>query len=454
MKYIIFTFSGEGLGLAEQLQSEGEHVTVAQIADLKTICLKEELKGLEDEDPDKKKARLSMYDGVVKKHDADTVLRNLKKVKNPSEYFLFFDFNHCFQYAEKLRGMGFKGNFPTEDDRRFETDRDAAKDFVKKYYTGVKIGEKHEFKTIDEGKKFLSDTDELWVLKPFDDNSDAKTKVPDAEDPKQAGEELMTALDAHKEGFESQGYVMELMIPDAIEITPQKIYYDGEPLYASVDIELKRLGSSIGPMTGCAADLVFPIDFKSKIAKVAFPEIVDKMAKDHEGLFIWDISILVNPHNGKLYMGEFCPNRPGYNAFYNEIRLAGLASEYLQAIVEKKNPMEYAPAFGASVRMFMIREGGVKSDIGITVDDAKMNDLWFMDMKKEKDAPMTAGYIWDVAIATGQGDTIEEAAKIAYENSEGVQFDNKYQRQIFDYLSDEADSLQKRYEYGKKNDLY
>ncbi len=454
MKFVVFTFSGEGLGLAEQLQSEGESVTVAQIADLEKICLPEELDGLKPEDPEKKKARLSMYDGVVNKHDADTVVRNLKRVKNPGDYFLFFDFNHCFQYADQLKGMGFHGNFPTAEDRRFEVDRDLAKDFVKKHYKGIKIGEKHEFKTIDEGKAFLETTDELWVLKPFDDNSDAKTKVPDATDPEKAKIELMIALDAHKKGFESQGYVMELMIPDAIEITPQRIYYDGVPLYSSVDIELKRLGSGIGPMTGCAADLVFLIGDNSKIAKAAFPETVDKMAKEHEGLFIWDISVLVNPHTGKLYMGEFCPNRPGYNAFYNEIGLAGSAKKYLEGLASKKNPIEGGQKFGASVRMFMIRESGIKPDIGIMIDDEKMNNVWFMDSKLKGKSIVTAGYIWDVAIATGQGDTIKEAAEFAYENSEGVQFDNKYQRQLFDYLSDEDDSLEKRYAYGKENNLY
>ena len=454
MKYVIFTFSGEGLGLAEQLQNEGESVTVAQIRDQEKILLPEELKVTEPEDPKKKKARLSMYDGCVKKYDADVVVRNLKKVKDKEDYFLFFDFNQNFQYSEQLKGLGFKGNFPTAADRRFEVDRDAAKDFVKKHYPGVAVGEKHEFKTIDEGKAFLEATDEIWVLKPYDDNTDAKTKVPDAKDPEQAKEELITSLEAHKAGFESQGYVMELLIPDAIEITPERVYYDGKPLYDTCDIELKRLGSETGPMTGCAADLVFPIDASSKISKIAFPPIVDDMAKKHEGLFFWDISLLINPHTGKLYMGEFCPNRPGYNAFYNELRMCGRATTYFELVVRGVNPMETGKAFGASVRMFSIREGGVKEGVGITVDDEKMDDLWFMDAKKQDDKLVTAGYIWDVAISTGQGDTIAEAAKSVYENAEGVQFDNKYQRQIFDYLSDEDDSLQKRYNYGKEHDLY
>lgn len=55
MKYCVFTFSGEGLGLAEQLQNEGKSVTVAQIRDLDSILLPEEKKGVEPEDPEKKK---------------------------------------------------------------------------------------------------------------------------------------------------------------------------------------------------------------------------------------------------------------------------------------------------------------------------------------------------------------------------------------------------------------
>ena len=454
MKFVIFTFSGEGLGLAEQLQSEGQIVTVAQIQDLEDILLPEEKEGVKPEDPEKKKARLSMYDGCVKKYDADKVVAMLLKVKDPKEYFLMFDFNQNFKYAEQLRGKGFNGNFPTAEDRKFEVDRDFAKDFVKKNYPDVKVGEKHEFKTIEEGKEFLAETDEIWVLKPYDDNTDAKTKVPDSKDPEQAKQELITALDTHKQGFESSGYCMELLIPDAIEITPERVYYNGKLLYTACDIELKRLGSESGPMTGCSADLVLPVDNSAKICKIAFPEVVDKMAREHEGWFFWDISLLINPKTHKIYMGEFCPNRPGYNSFYNELRLGGGAAEYFENMVAGKDPLKGSPKYGASVRMFSICEHGVKSDVGIVIDESKMDDIWLIDAKKEKDKLVTAGYIWDVAIATGQGDTIEEAAENAYDNADGVQFDNKYQRQPFDYLSDEPDSLKRRYNYGKEQGLY
>jgi phosphoribosylamine-glycine ligase len=96
----------------------------------------------------------------------------------------------------------------------------------------------------------------------------------------------------------------------------------------------------------------------------------------------------------------------------------------------------------------------VKEDVGITVDREALDDIWFVDMKKGESGIMTAGYIWDVCIATGQGDTIEKAAENAYHHSEAVQFDNKYQRQMFDFLSEEPDSLVKRYDYGKEAKLY
>ena len=454
MRYVIFTFSGEGLGLAEQLQSEGQSVTVAQISNLDDILLTEEKEGVKPEDPKKKKARLSMYDGCVAKYDADKVVAMLLKVKNPKDYFLMFDFNQNFKYAEQLKGKGFNGNFPTAEDRKFEVDRDYAKDFVKKNYPDVKVGEKHEFKTIDEGKEFLAETDEIWVLKPYNDNTEAKTKVPDSKDPEEAKKELITCLETYQKGFESEGYCIELLIPDALELTPERVYYNGKLLYSVCDIELKRLGSESGPMTGCSADLVYPLDSGCELCEIAFPPIVDKMAKEHEGWFFWDISLLINPHNGKFYMGEFCPNRPGYNSFYNELRLCGSATDYFENMVEGKNPMKGSKEYGASVRMFIIKESGVKPDVGITLDESKMDDLWFMDMKKEDEKMVTAGYIWDVAIATGQGDTIEEAAKAAYDNAAGVQFDNKYQRQLFDYLSEEPDSLKKRYDYGKEKGLY
>ena len=454
MKYVIFTHTGEGLAIAEKLQREHQSVTVAMIQNRKDTMLPDEMESFSDEEPDEKKERMALYDGVFKKYPAEKVVAMLKKVKDKSEYFLFFDFNHAFKYADQLKGMGFNGNFPTAEDRKCEVDRDYAKDIVNENYPDVRVAEKREFKSVDDFMNEIDDMFEnsLWVLKPFSD--EAKTKVPDSTDPESAKEEIVSAIEENREGYEKEGFELERYIPNAIEVTPQRIYYNGKPIYTSVDIETKRLGSAKGPMNGCASDLVFPVDSGSRIARIAFPKYVDELAKQHEGMFVWDISLLIDPRDGTIYMGEFCPNRVGYNAFYTELSLLPFVSDFFEDIVAGKNPMNGAKAFGASVRLFFVREKGIKPDVRIGVDEERSDNLWLIDAKVEKDGTTsTVGFIWDVGVATGSGFSPEEAIYNCYYNADGLVFENRaYGRSKADFLSfEEPDSILMRYNYLKEN---
>src|SRR5205085_11948748 len=97
-------------------------------------------------------------------------------------------------------------------------------------------------------------------------------------------------------------------------------------------IENKPIGAgNLGPQTGCAQDLVFPIPLTSPVVKLAFPPIVYQMAKDRGGLFVWDASLLMDPRTGALFFGEFCPNRFGYNALFTEVCQAGSVQEFFEA---------------------------------------------------------------------------------------------------------------------------
>src|SRR5205085_1700990 len=101
-------------------------------------------------------------------------------------------------------------------------------------------------------------------------------------------------------------------IDSIIEITPEKMYYDGVPIGMTIMIENKFIGSgNISFQVGCAGDIVFSADMNEKIHDIAFPPIVDTLAKKHKGLFIWDASLLIDSQTNDVYFGEFCPNRPG-----------------------------------------------------------------------------------------------------------------------------------------------
>jgi len=451
MKYAVFTFSFEGGPIAAKLQDEGCEVILAVVEDRKDLAVKGEK--VKPEDPEEKKRRLSIYDGIVPKMSAKEAVARLLKDPNPEDWFVFFDMNYLFKYAEMLKGKGFKGNFPLEEDRVLEEDRDKAKDFVKKNYPDLKVAEVHEFKTVDEAVKFLEGTQDAWVAKGFD--ADAKTVCPDRDDPELAREQIISALYKYREAYEKGGFILEKKIPDVKELTPEIHFYDGVPLFTTLDIELKPLGAgNTGIMTGCAADLVFQTDLDAPINGMAFPKAVYDMAKKHEGWFIWDASLLFDPSTDEAYFGEFCANRCGWNALITEASLVPSLKDFFGKIALKENPLGSVEDMAASVRVFSFDDSNhPREGINVVVQDPQ--NIWLMDVKEEDDKLETTGYTWDAAIVTGQGSDPKSAAKDAYTNLDSLSIEGSYVRPLHDYLSVAyGGSIINRYRYGLKQNLY
>src|SRR6266516_4751491 len=139
MKFIVFTFDGHGLPIAYKLKQEGCDVVVGQIIDPKDVISSKEKD--EPEDEEYRLRRLALFDGMVEKIDAHKLVEQMRKIPDPGNYFVFFDLNSLFRYAEEIKSLGFHGNFVTEADYEFEIDRDAAKDFVKANYPKLIIAE-------------------------------------------------------------------------------------------------------------------------------------------------------------------------------------------------------------------------------------------------------------------------------------------------------------------------
>src|SRR5690242_2058943 len=98
MKYIIFTYAGEGLPIAKHLQDEGQEVIVGVVENKTAVLTRAEKKIEEAEGALEKKRRLSLYKNLVNKIPAEELLRKMKRIKNPQEYFVFFDYNSLFRY--------------------------------------------------------------------------------------------------------------------------------------------------------------------------------------------------------------------------------------------------------------------------------------------------------------------------------------------------------------------
>lgn len=456
MKYILFTYDGHGMALAHHLQMEGRDVMVGQVQDLQDVVTDME-KDIPAETKEEKNRRLMLFDGILEKYPAHELIERMKHFKNPEEYFVIFDFNSLFKFAEQIKKLGFHGNFPTLEDRMFEVDRDKANAFVKKHYDHMRSPKSYQFKTVDEGVEFLKKTDDIWVLKGRDVKT--LTIVPDIDDPRLAANQIMEALDGNRSVYDKTGYLLEYKIPWIIEMTPEMIFYDGVPIAATIDIENKSFGSAnTSFQTGCSMDLVFPVRMEDKIIEMAFPPIVYEMAKKRKGLFFWDASILISGKTGNFYFGEFCPNRLGYNAIFTEMALARSVNHFCRSAVEQKNPFRYGRA-ATSVRLFNLR----RDDKHLEVYDQRIVDfapeieenLWFFDAMKTNEHFQSVGYSMNLAVITGRSDSIEGAVHKMYRRVDKFSFEGAYYRPEFDYTSTEYwSSILNRYEEGFQKGLY
>lgn len=457
MKYIFITFNGLGLPIAYQLQKDGHEVIVGQIDNVRDYVREEEIDKARESDFNKKR-RLELYKGILDIQPAYKVISFMKDIRNPHEFFVYFEENNLYRWADKVKDLGFEGNFPTKEDYLFEVDRSRAKQFVSANYTKLYTPEVFEFSKKEDAYEFLNSTDELWVLKGNADG--AKAYIPDTTDSSIGKRHIKEILDTFPEKYEEMGFILEKFLPSIVELTPERMYYDGVPLLTTIDIENKPFGAgNISVQTGCAADMVFPIDPNSRIAQIAFPPIIDEMAKKHRGLFIWDASLLVDRRDGKIYFGEFCSNRPGYNSFFTTLSQCSSTNDFFKRMSQKQMPLPLGTV-GTSVRVFNLNRDveteQISANLIVDYKEQVEHDIWLWDVKRDEDGSIvTVGSDWNLAVVTGSGKSINEAISKTYKNINVLSFSGAYYRSKDDYLSlDYPTSILNRLNYGLDRNLY
>lgn len=448
---VLFTVDGTGLAIARKAQAEGVTVTVAQVQDKNELLPK----GAEpcSEDEMTKSRRLDLYHGLLDIHPAKEVFDALLKVKNKDGYFIFFDLNDCCAYAEPLEAAGFDGNFPHFDELELEEDRDKARAFVEEHYNGfLEVAPKPEFSSVEDGIKFLEENgdDARWALKG---ETGVETTVPHDKDYELAKQHIIQALKDQKESIGSNKFILERVIDDPIEITPEAWFYDGKLVFTSVDIEMKRIGAGdYGPHTGCSTDLVFAVPKEAEIIQMAFPPIVYEMAAKHKGWFIWDASILFD-RDGTPWFGEFCANRLGWDSFQTQCEMFGSVKGLFEQLMSGEEMKPEAP-FGSSVRVINMdkddRERRVLRGAKINWLPEVDEHVWPYDVMKDIDGHIvTVGTDWALAVVTGRGNGPEEACLDVYEKVKGFGIENFVIRPREDFLSrDYPTSLMNRFAWG------
>jgi phosphoribosylamine-glycine ligase len=420
--WIIFSHGWDGFPLAYRLKQEGCDVMVGHVQS------KEELGQDDDEKPDEAEARLKQYDGMIEKMEADKLVEVLLAVQNKEDYFIFFDQNNLFPYAQKLVEAGFtKGLFPTEEDFEFEKDRDAAMRFVADHYPEVAIIPHEEFATVAEAIAFLKGANKVYVLQSKGDH--VGTMVPNTDDPDAEREQMINQLEKNKSDYEQGGIILKEKLIKPIEITPQIIFYNGVPVFTDLDLETKNIGDgeNNGNQVGCGSNLIVKTDLADRINQIAFPPIVYEMANKTPGMFVWDISLYVMPD--AMYFGEFCSNRVGYDAVMTEMDMSGGASAFFTSIVELKNPL--VKRFGAAVRLFNLNR---QKDREIIWEPETDNHIWMYEVYKQDDKIMSLGCCWDLGVATASGDTIQEAVDALYNVVDQISFKELYHKTKHDFL--------------------
>jgi hypothetical protein len=456
MQYTIITSEGYGLPVAWHLANNGNKVQVGMVQDQSLTRLPSDLPPA-SEPAEQRRRRLSLYEGILPKADAAELLAAIE-TQDPNDNFTFLDLNSLFWFAQPLNGSTVRGNFPTEEDLRFELDRKKAKDFVAEHYPRLSEGKRKVFSRAQDACDFLEQSNHLWVLKGNADS--APTVVPHSLDTGLAKHELMSTLTLHAEDYESAGFILERLVRNVVEITPEKFYYDGVPVATLVCIENKQLGAgNLGPMTDCAQDLVFATAAEDAINEIAFPPVVDELAQNHKGLFVWDASIYFDEEENELYFGEFCSNRVGYSSFYTELTLAGGAGRFFEAVTQAENPFP-RDKVATSVRLFNLNREAEHAfpRAGLMVHRSPEVDphFWPVDVRLgSKGTWETAGYTDSIGVITGKGSSVAESAEAMHAHARLVSVEGILYRPLSDFLSrDYPSSIVNRLNAGLAQGLY
>jgi phosphoribosylamine-glycine ligase len=440
MKYVFFLYDHYAFPLALQLKSEGNEVIIGMVEKVKDL----KVDGLKiSESPEDRKNRLECCDGMLEKKTQKEVMDYLSKAEDKDDHFLFFEHNDAHNIVEEVLKLGYRnGMFPTSLYYRLEKERELGKKVVQKFYDPkkVKVAEYFTFEKVPEGIKHIQDSkDTVWVLKS--NGTLGKTVVPKTDDVEIAKKQIIDTLTKYKSDYESGGYTLEVKIPDAYEVCPVLVFWNGEPIYSIAEFECKEFGAgNIGIQKGgnLVASVVTPLD--CELNKIAFPEIVYKLASKQPGLSVYDAGLMFDGKD--FYFTEFCGMRYGFDGIFSEVVLRDegkpFVGAYFEDIMKGKSPVRNK--FGVAVRLFNI-EGKAeetresKGDLPLVWDKSVENNLFLYRVKKGKDGIVSVAGMDFFGAMTAAGDTLKEAVDRVYDKVDQVDFEKLYYRPSFDFLS-------------------
>jgi phosphoribosylamine-glycine ligase len=394
MKFVVASAFYAGLGFAVRLQDEGHDVILAH--------------GKPDDRRTARQFRL-VGKGLVPKKTLNNVIAQRRKYR---DWIFIWDENHSVAENELLRSEGFRVFGGGRYADRMEHDRQACVELVGQY--GLKPPPSFPFESPSDALGFLGkEPDRTFVYKP-DRGDSYETWMPVSLHVRDANEELQQ----HLRSLNENGTFILQERKEGIEINVEVWFVRGQPRFAFVTLEVKRrLTGDLGDFCGCAFDFAFQIPLDSRIVResvgLLFP-VYREMSYTGFG----DANVIL-ARDGVWFL-EKC-ERFGYNAHPNLLWNVNRSSlgETFASLVDGSFTPDMRTGFGAACTMYMDHPLPGQS---IQFPSAVAPHLYFMDVYKEGETLLTAGYNELILYVNGYGDTMPAAWDACIQRAWQVRF--------------------------------
>ena len=395
-KFRLIGTHGESVGLALRLQQEGHDVSWY----------------MED------KTGKNLYRGIIPRVDSPVVDIDRKTI-------LIFDTVKFGKQADALKKSGYKvyGGSQVADD--LELDRSFGIPVA--INTGIAVPDWEEFQDFKKAIAFVENSDCAWVFKPEYNKEGIQTYV--SSNPEDMVEMLQYFSEIWKGGVD---FILQKVVENGTEVSSEVWVCNGiiVPKSYNNTWETKRLmNDNLGPNTGCMSSTV-----KFDAVPWLYDETFEKLkpwlnAQKYNGPL--DINCIIDD-SGKPYFLEWTA-RFGYSAIYALIQGLNMElGEFLEALAMGKIPdIEPVDGYLGALRVCIppypaedckVSEGQPVRGIE---DDHRIIPL---DVKKENDRLLTAGYDGIICEVTHTEDSLLWLWDEIYEIAENLQIPNKMYR--------------------------
>ena len=381
MRFVIASLHHMGLGFALRLQEEGHEVVLAHA-------------GTDD------RRASDRYDlvgeGLVTKRPLAEAIADRDRYRG---WYWVWDENHSVDENECLRAEGHKVLGGGRYADTMEHDREYALAFVNRF--GLRPPPSHPFDDPARAQEFLeAHPDTAYVYKP-DQGETFDTWLPQSEVAAEANLELRQ----HLKTLPATGTFVLQERKDGVETNVEVWFVRGEPRFAFMTIESKkRLTGDLGDLAGCAFDFTFVVPIESR----AVTETVGRMFpayREMQYTGFGDANFIVGRDG--VWFFEKC-ERFGYNAHPNLLWTLNRSplGETFASIIDGGFEPNFAPGFGASVSMYMEHPLPGKT---VQVPPSVAAGVYLVDVYRDGEALLTAGYNEVICYATAHGYTIPTA---------------------------------------------